>query len=215
MLGILCGLETEAALVRGVKDSLVCCSAARPDVARSRAHGLIQQGATKLLSFGLAGALKPGLPAGAIVLGTMVQSGTMIWDCNKEWLITMDALVPGMVAGPVWGSDEIVAHAADKHWLFERSRCVCADMESHYVAEAAAEAKAPFIVLRVISDTADMDLPPVAMTPLQDDGRVNAGKIMLNILGKPAQLPSLIHLGKNTAMAMKALREVARALETA
>jgi len=214
MLGILCGLETEAALVRGVGNTLVACSAARPDVARARAHGLIQQGAKRLLSFGLAGALKPGVRAGTIIMGTMVQSGTMIWDCNKEWLITMDSILPGMVVGPIWGSDEIVADAADKHWLFERSRCVCADMESHYVAEAAAEANVPFIVLRVIADTADMGLPPVALTPLQDDGHINMGKILFNILGKPTQIPSLIHLGQNTAKAMRALKKVAETLKS-
>jgi len=213
MLGILCGLETEAALARSVRGALVACSAARPEVALSRAHGLVQEGATRLLSFGLAGALNPGVAAGAIVMGRMVQSGTMIWDCDKEWLIAMDALLPGMTVGPVWGSDEIIAKAAAKRRLFERSRCVCADMESHYVAEAAAEANIPFIVLRVITDTADMDLPPVAMTPLQDDGRVNAGRIMMNVLGKPAQIPSLIHLGQNTAKALKALKKVAKALD--
>jgi len=42
---------------------------------------------------------------------------------------------------------------------------------------------------------------------------VNAGRIMMNVLGKPAQIPSLIHLGQNTAKALKALKKVAKALD--
>ncbi|KGM29986.1 hypothetical protein P409_35775, partial [Inquilinus limosus MP06] len=73
MLGILTGLAREAEIARRVSP-LVACSASDPARAERLARDLAGQGATALLSFGIAGGLAPDLPTGALVIGTAVTT---------------------------------------------------------------------------------------------------------------------------------------------
>ncbi len=212
-LGILCGLKSEAAIARKIPNVVVACSAARPQQARWAARELIKQGATRLLSFGLAGGLEPGLPVGTAIIGTSVKAMDGSWESNNEWSAKLMQQLPTAHCGPVWGAETIVAAVQGKRALYERSRCLVTDMESHCVAQIASEARVPFAVLRVITDTSDMVVPSAALVPLHENGRVNVGKVLLNLLRQPKQLPSLIHLGLNTGTAMRTLKDLTRALD--
>jgi adenosylhomocysteine nucleosidase len=212
MLGILCGLEVEAALARKVKDARVGCAAARPQQARWAARELMAQGATKLLSFGLAGGLEPGLPAGTIIIGTGVQAIDAQWQCDEAWVADLRRRLPGAHCGPVWGSEVIITRARDKRSCYEKSRCLATDMESHAVAQIAAEANVPFAVLRVVADTDAMDVPPAALVPLRGDGRVDLGRVLWNLSRHPGQLRGLIALGLHTRKAMKMLGQARNGL---
>jgi adenosylhomocysteine nucleosidase len=212
MLGILCGLEAEAVLVRGIKGAKVFCSAARPDIAQEEAQRLINEGATQLLSFGLAGGLKSGLSAGTLVIGSSVCAVEACLECDADLLASLKKKLPQAIVGPVWASGTILERARDKHTLFLQSGCVCADMESQAVARAALNAGIPFAVVRVVADTAEMDLPPAALVPIQPGGRVNMRFVLQSVAQKPWQIPALMHLGLNTRTAMKALARAAQRL---
>lgn len=211
-LGILCGLEVEAALARRVQDAHVACAAARPQQARLAARSLIAQGATRLLSFGLAGGLDPCLPAGTILIGTAVTTEAALWSCDENWGADLRRRLPMAQSGALWGSETIVASAYDKQALYAKTRCLAADMESQAVAEVAAASHVPFAALRVIADTATMNVPPAALVPLRSDGRVDLGHVLLNLLRQPCQLPELIRLGLNTQRAKRQLSLAATAL---
>lgn len=212
MLGIICGLESEMALVRGMGNSRAACAAARPELARVKARELIGQGATSLLSFGLAGGLKQGLPVGAVVIATSVQTLNGNWDCDAEWVVNLKRLLPEAYYGKTFGSDKIISDTAHKFELYKKFDCLIADMESQRVAEVAREANIPFAVLRAVTDTAEMCLPSAALVQLLDDGRIDISKILLNILFHPRQIPELIRLGKNTGMALKNLNNAVKIL---
>ena len=211
-LGILCGLEVEAALARRVRDAHVACAAARPQQARLAARGLIAQGATRLLSFGLAGGLDTSLPAGTILIGAAVATEAALWSCDENWGADLLRRLPMAQSGALWGSETIVASARDKQALYAKTRCLAADMESQAVAEVAAASRVPFAALRVIADTATMNVPPAALVPLRSDGRVDLGHVLLNLLRQPCQLPELIRLGLNTQLAKRQLSLAATAL---
>ncbi len=213
MLGILCGLESEAAIARRIKDARVAISAARPDQAKEAAFKLVQLGATRLLSFGLAGGLKPGLPAGTLIIASTICAVGETKHCDDYWNAKLRRKLPKAIVGPVWASGTIVKRSQDKKTLFEQSGCLAADMESCAVSKAALEARIPFVVVRAIADTAEMDLPPAALVPLRGDGRVEVGKVFKSILKSPAQSPSLIHLGRNTCKAMLSLKKAALYLQ--
>ncbi|MDD3288237.1 MAG: phosphorylase [Alphaproteobacteria bacterium] len=208
MLGIICGFKAEADIAQNVKGALVANAASRPELAKFLAENLIKRGATRLLSFGTAGGISPDLPVGSIVIGAAVVSDKGRWECDREW----GAEIPNSYSGAIWGSDVVIANAFDKAMIFGNSGCLAADMESHCIAEVAVANKIPFSVVRIVTDTFSMSLPPVAMVPFNEDGTVNGMGVAISLLKHPLQMPNVIRLGLNTGKAMKKLRAIAAAL---
>jgi hopanoid-associated phosphorylase len=206
MLGILCGLESEAKIARRIPNALVACAAARPGKARLLARELVESGAARLVSFGVAGGLKLDLPIGAMLIGTHVIAETGVWECDASWAESLAKKLPLAQRGGFWGSETLVPTAEDKRALFERSGCLAVDMESQCAAEIAAEAKIPLVVMRTICDTANMNVPPVVMAAIGEDGRINAFRAMRHLAGRPRELPGLIHVMRGINAALGALQ---------
>jgi adenosylhomocysteine nucleosidase len=78
-------------------------------------------------------------------------------------------------------------------------------MESHAAAQVAAEANVPLAVLRAVCDTSEMDVPPVVMASIAEDGSINYLRAIAHILRHPAQIPDLFHVGRGTGRALKVL----------
>src|SRR5688572_19347549 len=107
MLGILTGLAKEAEIARQISP-LVACAASDPARAERLARDLISQGATALLSFGIAGGLAPELATGDLVIGTAVSTGVAAYACDPDLAARLAAVLPSAVRGDVWGGDVIV-----------------------------------------------------------------------------------------------------------
>ncbi len=212
MLGILCGIGSEAAIANQIENAKVACAGARPQKARWLARELVKNGATKLLSFGIAGGLEPGLPIGSMIIGSQVMSMDNSSACDSGWIGELMQKFPHAHCGGVWGSETIVATGREKKALYEKSRCLIVDMESQCVAQIAAEAQVPFGVIRVVCDNADMDVPPVVMEAIGEDGRILAGRALWSLVRKPKQIPDLFHVMQGTGRALKVLKESARLL---
>lgn len=206
MLGIICGLKSEAKIADRIPGSLVACSVARPDRALALARHLTSQRVTRLISFGLAAGLSEDLVAGDLVIGGSVMTAKNAWESDQEWNSNFIDRMPSALCVPIWGAQSIVAEADHKEMVYRRSGCLAADMESHAVAMAAQEANIPFSVVRAISDPFDMDLPPAAMTALNEDGGIDFGGIFASIKKEPSQISSLIRLGLDTSAAMSNLK---------
>lgn len=205
MLGIVCGLESEAELARKIAGARVVCAAAQPSKARRLARELVEQGATRLMSFGIAGGLEPLLPIGSLVIGTHIHSLQGKWSCDDAWRKDLVRRLPHARSGGVWGSEILVAKAQEKKALFGKFNCSIVDMESQCVAEIAAEAQLPIAVVRVVCDSSDMDVPPFVMEAIAEDGRINIRRALTSLLGKPSQIPALMHVGKGTRTALQVL----------
>ncbi len=65
-LAVVTGMSSEAALLAAADSLLVRCEGPGPDAARRAAEGAVAEGATALMSFGLAGGLDPALAPGHI-----------------------------------------------------------------------------------------------------------------------------------------------------
>jgi adenosylhomocysteine nucleosidase len=208
VLGILTGLAKEAEIARRISP-LVACAASDPARAERLARDLVGQGATALLSFGIAGGLAPELATGDLVIGTVVATGQAAYPCDPELAARLGALLPGAVRGDVWGGDVIVDTAAAKARLHRDSAAVIVDLESAAVAMAAAEAGLPFGVLRAVADPAAHGLPPAALVGLDAEGRPAIGPVLRALARSPGQLPALIRLGRQSGTAMKALLSAA------
>jgi len=213
MLGILCGLAKEASVARRIGNAEVACAAARPQKARWLARELIKHGATRLLSFGVAGALEPGLPVGTLVLGTQVTSRDGLWTCDPKWLDELSQKLPMAHCGGIWGSEILIPTAAEKRALYEKSRCLIVDMESQCAAQIASEANIPFAVVRAVCDTSDMQVPPAVMAMIDENGGTNYKGVFLQILRRPQQIPDLIHVACGMQKAFKALEKALAAFD--
>src|SRR5215469_2083269 len=171
-------------------------------------------GAECLVSFGIAGALKPGLRAGDIIVSAEVV------DDERRWL-SSDAIRPrlgklaaeiGAIEGPVLGAQLAVATKAGKRRAWRETGAIAVDLESVVVARAAAALGIPFVVLRAIADPAARELPPAALLPLDEDGNPALGPVLASVLRRPKQLPNLLTVAREARQALQALVGPARAL---
>jgi len=206
MIGIICGLKTEAKIADKIPNVLVGCSAARPARARALVQEMISQGVTRLISFGLAGGIASDLVPGDLFLGATVMTAHDAWETDVPWNEKFFDKLPTVLSLPVWGSDYMASKVEDKALIFRRTGCSVVDMESHIVAVAADANRIPFNVVRAVCDPYDMALPSVAKLTLKEDGSVDMRAVFKAIKKEPLQIPSLMRLGMATSRALSSLK---------
>jgi adenosylhomocysteine nucleosidase len=205
MLGILCGLEQEAQIARQVEGVIVACAAARPHKARDMAQELVAKGATRLMSFGIAGSLETSVHLGDVFIGNRIASKTGQWLCDESWGRALADKIPHAKLGGVYGSETLVATIADKDQLFRGTGCAIVDMESQCVAEVASSNKLPFTVVRAVCDDSLMNVPPIVMASIAEDGTINVPGAIGHIIRYPWQIADLFRVMRGTGQALKAL----------
>ena len=198
-LGIVTGLTAEARIAACMGRVLAGGGSAAG--AAHAAAQLADEGATSLLSFGLAGGLRASLHPGAIVIPAAVHTD----DAEFVADTALAAWLGGAKAQALFASSTVVASAADKQALWRRSGADAVDMESGAVAAVAHARGLPFAVLRAVCDTADADLPPAALVALNAHGAIGLGRVVGAVLRAPGQVPALLRLASQAAAARAAL----------
>ena len=117
----------------------------------------------RLVSFGLAGALRDGLGIGEVLDATRVvdEQGATLWEGGPLG-------VPGARAVTMLGSDVLVHDASERRRLHEASGADAVDMESGVLARSGRLAG----VVRVISDDVTSTIEGVDKT-VHPDGRTD------------------------------------------
>lgn len=180
--------------------------------ARSAARALLDGGAGRLLVWGCAGALIPGLRPGTLILPTEVrdENGGR-YALDPEWREALQAGIPAAVEASVLVTAAVpVATAAGKQTLARRTGATAVDMEAAAVAAVAAERGVACMVLRAIADPLELDLPGVVLAARGD--RLLALEIPLRLLGQPRDVPAMRALARHFGAARRTLEEVARCL---
>ena len=158
---------------------------------------LVQSHPAAILSFGICGALDPGLKVGDLVIGSAVNG----LQTDPEWTTRLAACLPAARVGGFAAGDEMVADASAKAALRVQSGAMAVDMESHVVAAVGI----PFAILRVVSDLADQSLPPAARVGLKADGRPDISAVLKSLLADPGQARALIRTARDVETAYRAL----------
>ena len=215
-LGVITGLATEAdcldVLPAAERPAVRCAGA---DVARAReaAGSLISEGCAGLLSFGMAGGLDAALDSGTVVIAdAVVAPDGRRFATRAAWREGLRDAVGGAQAATIAqlsGSDRIVATVQAKRDLRVTTGAAAVDMESHGVAEVAAEAGVPFLALRAVADPGDRAVPAWVIGAVSRDGRVRSSLVTAGILAKPWMLWALIGLARENRKARAGLRRVA------
>ena len=206
------GLEAEAKIARRAGLSAVVGAGDH-----RRTVAVVEEAASAaecLVSFGIAGALKPGLKAGDIILSTEVIDEDRRWLSSDSLRGRLAELVReiGASEGPVLGARMVLATKADKRRAWHETGALAVDLESVVVARAAAALGIPFIVLRAIADPATRELPPAALVPLGRDGKPVFGHVLASVMRRPQQLPTLLGVAREARRALAALVGPAHAL---
>jgi adenosylhomocysteine nucleosidase len=221
MLAAVTGLAAEARILRRAGIIAEPCGG-DPRRAAETAARLLAAGATRLLSFGIAGALAPGLATGAVLLPRRVvtEAGerfgvdTTLRDAIAQRLAMLGV---SFDERDILGRDTIAASADDKLSLHRNTGAAAVDLESHAAARAARnagapDAGAPFAVLRAVADPAHLALPPAALVGLDGEGNAALLPVLRALLRAPAQLPALVSLALQTRAALRTLSRTAAAL---
>jgi adenosylhomocysteine nucleosidase len=212
MLGILCGLKSEKKIAGKIHGAIVACSAAQPRKARELAQELVAMGATRLMSFGIAGSLDSSVHLGDVFIGTRVASAKEQWTCDEAWGHELASKIPQAKRGGVYGSEVLVPTVKEKDELYQRTGCAIVDMESQCVAEVAAETGLPFTVVRAVSDDPGMNVPPFVMAAIKEDGSVSLFSALAHLAMHPSQTSDLFRMISGTGKALKALKAIRSAL---
>lgn len=207
------GLRREARLLAGPEVQVV---AGGGDATRLEAmlDRLAGEGASGLISIGIAGALAPGLQPGNWLVATAVLDGDEAIATDTAWTARLATRLPMAASGLLLGSDAMVAEAAEKVALHRRTGAAAVDMESHVAARVARRHGLAFVAARVISDAAGRSLPPAARVGMRPDGGMDLPAVLQALRAEPRQLPALLRTALEAERAFRALLRGHRLLGT-
>jgi adenosylhomocysteine nucleosidase len=191
---------------------LVAVSGMGPKAAETAAERLVKAGATALVSWGMAGGLDPALPAGTICVPSIVESedGTR-YPTDHHWreLTTASIAARRHVLGhKLLTSRQAIEDVGGKAAEFARSGAAAVDMESAAVGKIAAAHAFPFLVVRVIVDTAS-DTLPESVRAATGSPKLRLSRLILGLLRSPGELTALLRLAARYRTAIRALTAVA------
>ena len=212
-------MQSEAACLTEISNTssdnrhLISCAGGSPGRAYFAAEKLIENGASRLISFGICGAMDPTIRPGHIALPShVINPQNEFFAADPGW---RDALskrysssIPGH-AGSLMTTEIAVSSVAEKRSLHQRTGASTVDMESASVGAKAAEANIPFIVIRAAADPAERALPQSALVGLAPNGNTRSAAVINQLARRPWEFVELLRLGKDSAQALEALRRVA------
>jgi nucleoside phosphorylase len=152
------------------------------------------------IASGLAGSLRPVYGPGDILAARSVQEqqGRRAITCDLE-LVEMARGCGATVCDKLLTSRELITDAADKLRLGRLGDAV--DMESFRVLAASSSRGIRSVVIRAVSDGVDMDMPLDFSRTLDPRGAIRIGRVMSHVVRRPARLPGLIRLARQSVRA--------------
>lgn len=205
-IGLICGMASEAAALGELRQDArlsVAVSGARPEKAEALAVQMVQDGVEALISWGIAGALDPDLPSGALLVPCNVV------DPDLGVLPLAGLRLQGNASRPtIAGSDTVVATVAGKAALRRSSDADAVDMETHRVARVARDAHVPCCAIRAISDPAQRALPPGTEDALDAEGRPRILPVLIGLARHPSRLGALLAAKRDLDTALETLSSV-------
>lgn len=198
-------------MVRLSDDAAIWVCGMGENAARQAAKNLLENGATALVSFGVAGALGSSLRSGDLVLpGAIFVNGETL-PVTIDWRDQLKRLLPvelTVVGGTLAASKKVVSTEIAKRELAKVTGACAVDMESGAIAEVAMNAGIPFITIRAITDPIEFSPPEALLSAVYPDGSVNAMRLISLVLQRSVGIGTLMRLGRGMRAASDTLSAV-------
>ncbi len=218
-VGLITGLASEARVAERLAEGLpgdipkplIAVAGASARRAGQKARDLLREGASALISFGVAGGLDPMLKVGDGVLATSIFTPQHhLLPCDEGWhesvVQAASQSESQLISGRFAGSDWAVTSPRLKAWLHHVSgEAMLVDMESHAIACIAWEEKVPFLALRSVVDDAGTSLPSIVRGSIGRDGRPRKALIAFRLALSPWNYRKLRCLEANSLRAHQTL----------
>ena len=206
------GLAREARLVAG-PDVRPVVGGGDAAALEERLTAELANGARRILSIGICGALSPELRVGDAIIASEIVHRSDSYPTHEPWSRDLASRLPHAVLAPLAGIDEIAADREAKAALRARTRASAVDMESHIAARVARNKGVPFAALRIVSDSAHRTLPEAARVAMLPTGGIDVAAVIRALLRAPRQLPALIRTAWEAEIAFAALFRCRHALD--
>lgn len=172
--------------------------------AKKTAGQLLRPNAFQMVfTCGFAGGLNPDLKIGDVVFEMPAEIRDSHGSSLQERLVSA-----GAKPAKIFCADRIAITVAEKKKLHEDTLADAVEMESAAVHAVCAECNIPCATLRVISDTANEDLPLDFNALAKPDKNLDMGKLFLAIAKSPGKIGALMELQKKTKFAAEKLAAV-------
>ncbi|UJP05849.1 MAG: phosphorylase [Nitrosomonas sp.] len=221
-LGIVSALKSEATCLMNLRfpvyrvvnigdNTKLCLSSIGNDAARGAALKLCENGASALVSFGVAAALNNALTPGDLVLPeAIIQDGGSLpvdiaWRNRLAHRLSPHLTVTG---GTLAAADVPLTSRQEKIALGEKTGACAADMETAAVAKVAGEIGIPFIAIRAIVDPLEFSPPDALLSAVHPDGNVDLIRLIALLIKRSVSVKTLIHLGLGMHAARTTLGKV-------
>jgi len=156
-------------------------------------------GPSLVVSAGLAGALRPGLLVGDIIVGA---------DSEPRFL---EKILPRegttWTTGQIHTVDSIASTHQEKAMLAERTGATVCDMESARIAKICQSRGIAFAGVRAVSDTLGFDMPvPPQYLAHPETGKPDVPRLLSSLLKSPSKIPAFYQMIREASLARKALQ---------
>jgi adenosylhomocysteine nucleosidase len=175
----------------------VCAGMGAEAALRAYATAVSDGPVDMLLSVGWAGSLHDKVPPGTVQIPTVVIDA----QTGEQFSLTEGKRKWRLVTTPRVAND-----VEKKRLAATYPGAVLVDMEAATVARLAAMNRIPLLCVKGISDAAGATLPD--LNPFINQGEMQMARFLVYIAVRPRYWSSLLHLGKNSARAAKAMRDL-------
>ena len=210
-LALIAALELEAKIATAAGGgAVVYTSGPGRDRSLAATNTAIANGAAALISWGLAGGLSGEVDTGTVVLPASIVNGSGEWRTDAAWRQRLEDALGSrfpITDRPLYTADDVVTTPKAKAKLASRTGAVAVDMESSGLAQAAADAGRPFVVLRVVADGPGDALPEGVASLVTVDGRTNYRRLV-DFAVSPRRFRLLLRLAVNSSRARAVLKQV-------
>ena len=149
------------------------------------------------MTCGFAGGLNPELKLGEVV-----------FEIPQPSTFNLQLSTCGAKPAKIFCADRITTTVAEKKKLRAETGADAVEMESAAIHAVCRERGIPCATVRVISDTADEDLPLDFNALAKPDKNLDFGKLAWAIAKSPGKIGALMELQKKTKFAAEQLAEV-------
>lgn len=158
------------------------------------------------VSTGLAGSLRSEFRPGEVLAARLVsEAGEPFAVASHPTLLSTAVDCGARQIERMATSKTLVARAEQKKQLGSEAEVV--EMESYTILAEAARSGVPAVAIRAISDTADFNMPYDFERARDAHGQIRTIGVLSQVLRRPAGLPSLLKLSRNTHFAARRLAD--------